>query len=148
MLRYCPDIRHALRRAARCGALLATFGCSASSAEPPALTASATLSIGALDDPRYAFSQIEGISVGPDGHIFVLQHQDANIRVYDSTGVFVRLIGRRGMGPGEFSLPTKMWWSAGSFWVADGNLLRATRFDRNGTALERVPFRRRAFRSR
>jgi hypothetical protein len=40
------------------------------------------------------------------------------------------------MGPGEFSLPTKMWWSEGSLWVADGNLMRATRFDRNGTALE------------
>jgi hypothetical protein len=95
-----------------------------------------TLSIGALDDPQYAFSRIEGISIGPDGHIFVLQHEDANIREYDSAGVFVRFIGRRGMGPGEFSLPTKMWWSEGLLWVADGNLMRATRFDRNGTALE------------
>jgi hypothetical protein len=118
------------------GVLLIAAGCSDPAADPPALSARVTLSIGALDDPDYTFSRIEGISVGPDGHIFVLQHEDANIREYDSTGEFVRLIGRRGMGPGEFSLPTKMWWSEGSLWVADGNLLRATRFDRNGTAVE------------
>ena len=118
------------------GFLLIAAGCSTSATDPPALTARATLSIGALDDPRYAFSRIEGISVGPDGHVFVLQHEDANIREYDSAGAFVRIIGRRGMGPGEFSLPTKMWWSDGSLWVADGNLLRATRFDRHGSAVE------------
>ncbi|MGH7468084.1 MAG: 6-bladed beta-propeller [Longimicrobiales bacterium] len=116
--------------------LLTAASCASPTADPLALTAKVTLSIGAFDDDRYAFSRIEGITVGPGGHIFVLQHEDANVREYDSTGAFVRFIGKRGMGPGEFSLPTKMWWSDGSLWVADGNLMRATRFERSGVAVE------------
>ena len=36
------------------------------------------------------------------------------------------------MGPGEFSLPTKLWWSDGGLSVLDGNLLRVTDIDQNG----------------
>jgi hypothetical protein len=119
--------------------ILLPAACSSSTADLPALIATATLRIGALDDRRYAFSRIEGITIGSSGHIFVLQHEDANVREYDSAGVFVRFLGRRGMGPGEFSLPVKMWWSDGSLWVADSNLMRATRFDAGGIAAETRP---------
>jgi hypothetical protein len=106
--------------------------CSSSAPAPPTHRVSVTLTIGALDDPQYALTRVEAITTASDGNIFVLQHEDGNVREYDSNGQFVRFIGRRGVGPGEFALPTKLWWSDGQLWVADGNLLRATRFDRMG----------------
>ncbi|MEX2281949.1 MAG: methyltransferase domain-containing protein [Gemmatimonadota bacterium] len=137
-----PTLRQRVRRTTclfRLSRAIATLiflsACSSSDSLPPSHAAIVTLTIGALDDPHYALSRVEGITTSSDGHIFVLQHEDANVREFDSNGTFVRLIGRRGTGPGEFSLPTRLWWSDDDLWVADGNLSRATRFDRSGAPL-------------
>jgi hypothetical protein len=41
------------------------------------------------------------IAVDDEGRLFVLDIQDACVKVYDAKGAYVRTIGRRGQGPGE-----------------------------------------------
>ena len=117
--------------AARLLILVSLPACSSPGVSTPR-KATVSLTIGAVDDPQYSLSRVEGIATSPQGHVYILQHEDANVREFDSAGVFVRIIGRRGMGPGEFSLPTKLWWSDGGLSVLDGNLLRVTDIDQNG----------------
>lgn len=61
------------------------------------------LAIGGADSGAASFSDIRGIAVVPDGHIFVLDFQAQEIRLFDSTGNFVSLVARRGQGPGELA---------------------------------------------
>ena len=63
------------------------------------------LRIGALEGTEeLTFGRIEQLAVGRDGSIFVFDGQAIAIRQFDSTGRFVRTVGRRGQGPGEHRL--------------------------------------------
>lgn len=62
------------------------------------------VTIGRLDGPEeYLFGSIRSIAVADDGAIHVLDLQAQHVRVFDSLGVYVETLGRRGEGPGEFS---------------------------------------------
>ncbi|MDE0358573.1 MAG: 6-bladed beta-propeller [Gammaproteobacteria bacterium] len=62
------------------------------------------VAIGWLDGPEeYLFGSIRSIAVADDGTVFVLDLQAQHVRVFDSLGVYVETLGRRGEGPGEFS---------------------------------------------
>lgn len=41
----------------------------------------------------------------PAGNVYVMDFSDNNIKKFDATGKFLKLIGRKGQGPGEFSMP-------------------------------------------
>jgi hypothetical protein len=51
---------------------------------------------------RYSFGAISSIVRLRDGRLAVADGRALEIRMYDSTGSFVRSMGRRGQGPGEF----------------------------------------------
>ncbi|MDR9419976.1 6-bladed beta-propeller [Gracilimonas sp.] len=55
-----------------------------------------------IDSTQYLFSAIRTISVGKEKTIYVADASDNTIRVYNKHGNFVKKIGRRGRGPGEF----------------------------------------------
>ena len=81
---------------------------------------------------RAALSYVMTASRGPDGTLVVSQ-PDANYLVlYDSTGKFIRTLGRSGRGPGEFSEISKWGWRGDSIWVYDRVLRRLTVLARNG----------------
>lgn len=62
------------------------------------------VAIGELDGPEeYLFGSIRSIAVADDGTIYILDSQGQHVRVFDSLGVYVETLGRRGEGPGEFS---------------------------------------------
>ena len=62
------------------------------------------VAIGGLDGPEeYLFGSIRSIAVADDGTIYILDSQGQHVRVFDSLGVYVETLGRRGEGPGEFS---------------------------------------------
>jgi hypothetical protein len=64
------------------------------------------LTIGVEDGPdEYIFSAPVAVLAGPRGEIVVLDAREANVRVYDAAGRFLRSFGRRGGGPGEFVDP-------------------------------------------
>jgi hypothetical protein len=59
--------------------------------------------IGQEDGPdHYMLSDVEYVGAFSDGRIAIGLMDDENIAVYDSTGTFIRYVGRRGRGPGEF----------------------------------------------
>ena len=61
------------------------------------------MSIGLADgSEEYMLGEIADIALGRDGSIYALDRQVPAIRHYDAQGKFIRNIGRRGQGPGEF----------------------------------------------
>ena len=68
----------------------------------PALSLRADWTIGgAAEQGEQALARPYSIAVDKDGFLYVLDIQDALVKVYDGSGRFVRRIGRRGQGPGE-----------------------------------------------
>ena len=58
--------------------------------------------LGSLDtEGPELFGAIGGIGLGPDGEIYVLDGQAADVRVFDSEGAFLLRFGGQGEGPGE-----------------------------------------------
>ena len=56
----------------------------------------------------YALGDIRDVVVDAAGVIYVLDSENFHIKVFDSSGRFLRTIGRKGQGPGEFEIPLMM----------------------------------------
>ncbi|MFO7732885.1 MAG: 6-bladed beta-propeller [Candidatus Aminicenantes bacterium] len=67
-----------------------------------------------------------------EGMILVADAQDCAIKVFAEDGSFVRSIGRKGAGPGEFSFPSGVCVSGGRIFVADKFNFRVQILDREG----------------
>ena len=64
------------------------------------------LSIGEADGRKdYMFSMIVSIDVDNEGNIYVLDIKETHIKVFNPDGRLMRIIGRKGQGPGEFQRP-------------------------------------------
>ena len=73
-------------------------------------------------------------------HIDVLDPAAFGVHRFDRAGVWLRTIGRRGDGPGEFQRPIAMGRIADTLWVADRALNRLSFIDRDGTFVRSVSF--------
>jgi hypothetical protein len=51
---------------------------------------------------EYGFARVASLVVGKDGTIYVSDSRAGTLRAYDSIGKYIRTIGRKGRGPGEF----------------------------------------------
>jgi hypothetical protein len=51
------------------------------------------------------FQDIVSLAVDEEQNIYALDGKAANVKVFDKTGSFLKSIGRRGEGPGEFGRP-------------------------------------------
>jgi SMI1 / KNR4 family (SUKH-1)/6-bladed beta-propeller len=66
----------------------------------------AELRIGAVEGADHeVFGDIGAISVSPSSHIYVLDRQVPALREYGPDGEYIRTLGRRGRGPGEYLEP-------------------------------------------
>jgi hypothetical protein len=64
------------------------------------------LSIGEAEGRKdYMFSMIVSIDVDDKGNIYVLDIKETHIKVFNPNGRLIRIIGRKGQGPGEFQRP-------------------------------------------
>jgi len=61
-----------------------------------------------LGDSNYVFGSIEAVSHTSGGNILVLDRPACSVLEFTSDGEFVRRMGRRGSGPGEFLNPVSM----------------------------------------
>jgi hypothetical protein len=82
------------------------------------------------------------ILVDEDDFIYVSDYQDAVIKVFDPQGKFVRAIGSKGQGPGEFqSIIAMKFLPDGRLLVFDTRSRRTSLFDRKGSYIGGHPWR-------
>jgi len=100
-------------------------------------TAADVVSIGVDEgEAAYMLNRPFDLKVDAEGRIYVLDWGDTQIQVYDAQGVYVRTIGRKGQGPGEFDTPCYFDISGdGRLFIMDGRNQRVTVFDLEGTHL-------------
>ena len=111
--------------------------------ETPILELKEDLSLGGPDARGdYVFGQIRDFVVDDSGSIYVLDQQDSHIKVFDKDGRFVRTIGRRGQGPGEFESPVTLSFNrtTNELAVCQGSR-RMSFFNPDGTFLRDLSFR-------
>ena len=77
--------------------------------QEPLFTLKEELSIGGADDrEEYLFVEMSRIAIDDDDNIYILDRRGAHVKVFDSSGTYIRTIGRKGQGPGEFQNPIEM----------------------------------------
>jgi len=79
------------------------------------------LSIGKAEgSEEYMFQSIRYIAVDEQENIYVLDRKEGNLKEFDNNGSYVRAIGKKGQGPGEFSLPGQVFVISGKeLWIYD-----------------------------
>ena len=121
--------------------LAAVCGCSDRAATPltlddlPLLDLTEEQQIARVDDPDIGFSYIATVDVADDGTVYVVDAREAHVRVFDSTGAFIRTIGRSGQGPGEFGYPEAVGVFGDSIWISDSGNRRISFFSRDGSLI-------------
>lgn len=63
------------------------------------------LCIGSEADPQKLFNLVVDIDCDNAGNIYVVDADNFRIQVFDQSGRYIRTVGRRGQGPGEFQGP-------------------------------------------
>lgn len=93
------------------------------------------LGTAAQDGPEEEqFGRISSLCADSLGQIYVLDGHDQEIRVFDSTGTFLRRIGAEGEGPGEFTFASEInIGPGGELWVLDDGMSRYTVFGLDGS---------------
>ncbi len=67
------------------------------------------LRIGVFEEPaEYLFGRVSSVAPAPDKSCYVFDFQLKSIRYYAADGTFVRNVGAKGQGPGEYDRPREM----------------------------------------
>jgi hypothetical protein len=83
------------------------------------------------------FQSIHTLDVDEEGNFYILDEQAGNIKVFDQNGDFVKTIGRKGQGPGEFGMPISLFLSQqGHIIVNDMGQRKIQYFDMGGNYLK------------
>ncbi|HEU4800320.1 MAG TPA: 6-bladed beta-propeller [Gemmatimonadales bacterium] len=108
---------------------------------PAEVVAELELVLGEAGD-SVIFGDARDVAVDAAGRIYVTDGQAASVRVFDSTGQFVRALGRLGDGPGEFDVPQGVEFGPnGNAYAYDGDGARINVFDTSGAVVlsHRIP---------
>jgi len=97
------------------------------------------LSIGNEEDENYLFYGARDIQVDTDGNIYVLDRGNHRLQVFDKDGKYLRSIGKRGQGPGEFSQPSclQIDEETGNIFVADFRSMTIIIFEKEGKYIDK-----------
>lgn len=96
--------------------------------------------------PDYDFGEVRAAVRMGSGQIAVADGKSSVIRFYDSTGTFIRQVGRKGQGPGEFQEIGLLWSSPGdSLLVYDLVSRRLSTFDPAGNFDHQVDLAKQGF---
>ncbi|NMC65905.1 MAG: 6-bladed beta-propeller, partial [Acidobacteria bacterium] len=69
---------------------------------PSTLSLKEELALGKTGNEETMLLNPRAVDVDQNGNIYVIDRKAVQIKVYDPQGNFIRAIGRRGQGPGEF----------------------------------------------
>lgn len=99
------------------------------------------LSIGVREgDEKYMFGANVAFNTDHEGNFYVTDWDKREILKYDPSGKYVRTIGRKGQGPGEFqNLSIARFDRDGTLYVTDLSSQRISFFDKDGTYLRQTP---------
>lgn len=87
-------------------------------------------------DENYVFEQIIAADVDGEGRIYILDFSACNLRIFSPEGQYIRTIGRKGQGPGEFTYPVAVSLiNPDTLMVVESVSHRFCFFDRKGTFL-------------
>jgi hypothetical protein len=97
------------------------------------------LSIGNEDDENYLFYRLRDIQVDTNGNIYVLDSGNQRLQVFDKKGKYRRTIGKKGQGPGEFSVPSLLQLDeeTGNIFVKDNGLRKIIIFEKDGKYIDK-----------
>lgn len=88
------------------------------------------------------FGSVVSVESDSQGRIYVLDWQSQNVRVFLHDGTFLRTVGRRGQGPGEFTTAWALSIGAGdTLTVLDDGMMRYSVFSPDGRFVEMHPRR-------
>lgn len=87
-------------------------------------------------DPNYLFTNITSISTIGSDTLLLVDASDNAIRLYGKNGVFIKKIGRRGRGPGDFREVTSILVKDRKIIALDRFLERITVFDFDGKLVD------------
>ena len=89
--------------------------------------------IGSLDGQYDAFGNIWDVALDGRGRTYVADVGQSHVTVFDDAGAYLRTIGRRGSGPGEFQQPMQIGIDkADTMFVFDVGLRRLSKFSPEG----------------
>jgi hypothetical protein len=126
-------------RSNRCCMVLLLLLASPATAQMPVRSAEfqRVARIGSIDgSPEYVFGSVYAAALLPNGTVVVSDTRAGHLAQYDHSGRFIRRIGRRGAGPGEFQAPTWIQVRERDFVVFDAMLRRSSHFTFDGQYLE------------
>ncbi len=97
------------------------------------------LSIGNEEDENYLFYRARDIQVDTEGNIYVLDSGNYRLQVFDKDGKYLRTIGKRGQGPGEFNSPRGLQLDdeTGNIFVADYSSMTIIIFEKEGKYIDK-----------
>lgn len=78
------------------------------------------------------FEGIVDIGIDDEGNIYLCDIGACNIKKFSPDGNFLKIIGRKGQGPGEFSMPWRMAVTSDRLFVYDGGNRRLCTFTTEG----------------
>jgi hypothetical protein len=85
------------------------------------------------------FESAVDIRCDPGGNVFVCDFRAHNVKKFDSSGKFLKTIGREGQGPGEFSWPFALAVTADRLFVYDMRNNRVCALSPEGEFIKSVP---------
>ena len=83
------------------------------------------------------FYYAQGVTIGPDGNLYVADNYNHRVQVLDKNGTFIKKFGENGTAPGQLNYPADLiFLPDGRLIVGDNNYLNY--FDSNGTFITRT----------
>ena len=73
---------------------------------PSKLVLKEDFTVGDSENLDEMISEVSFLTVDDHDNLFAVDIKEMNVKVYDSSGEYVRTIGRKGQGPGELNIPT------------------------------------------
>jgi len=96
------------------------------------------LSVGSEEDDNYLFYRVRAIAVDDENNIYVVDMGNYRVQEFDKNGRYLRTIGRKGQGPGEFSGPVGLAIdSQHNLYVKEYR--RIQKFNQEGKFIESIP---------
>ena len=98
------------------------------------------LSIGEVGgEGDYSFIRLWYLAVDDNENIYAMDEGAGHVKVYDKNGRFIRSIGRRGEGPGEFLYPNMIFITGEGQFVVEDFIRSLIYFSIDGTYQKTVP---------